>query len=216
MKKCKYRFSLIELLVVIAIIGILASFLLPVLSKARKTSRMAVCISQHKQIGIGLFQYLTDHNDILPGDLRYGSNAQYRDDSDKLSGRLAIYMGHPAPHADFETNTSFLCPSFEKAVSGASPQAAIQHRTAGSYTGSDGGTYSYFGYTDSYSSVSINEVDKPSDTVAHFETDDVYEPGKASGALSTEVRHGYKGFGALRVQLYYDGRSKALVQRLEK
>ena len=215
MKKCKYRFSLIELLVVIAIIGILASFLLPVLSKARKTSRMAVCISQYKQIGLGMFQYVTDYDDVLPGDLRYGSNAQYRDDSDKLSGRLAIYMGHPAPAADFVNNTSFLCPSFTKAVSGTSEGAAIQGRTAGTYVDGDGNTRKYFGYTDSYSSVTLNDVENPSDTVAHFETDDVYEPGKAGGDLSVDVRHGYKGFGALRVQLYFDGRSKALVQRLE-
>lgn len=215
MKHLNKHFTLIELLVVIAIIGILASILLPVLGKARKTSRMAVCISQYKQIGIGMFQYVTDHDDILPGDLRYGSNAQYRDDSDKLSGRLAIYMGEPAPSNNYVNNAAFLCPSFTETLTGVSAGAAIQGRTGGSYIHTDGSSRKYFGYTDSYASVSINEVDKPSSTVAHFETDDVYEPGKAGGDLSVDVRHGYKGFGALRVQLYFDGRSKALVQRLE-
>ncbi|WDE97414.1 type II secretion system protein [Lentisphaera profundi] len=215
MKKINKKFTLIELLVLIAIIGILASFLLPVLSKARKTSRMTVCISQYKQIGLGMFQYVTDSNDILPGDLRYGSNAQYRDDSDKLSGRLAIYMGEAAPSNTYVNNASFLCPSFTKTLTGVSEGVAIQGRTAGTYTDTDGSSRQYFGYTNSYSSVSLNSVLEPSSTVAHFETDDVYEPGKAGGNISVDVRHGYKGFGALRVQLYFDGRVKVLVQRLE-
>ena len=46
----KKKFSLIELLVVVAIIAILTSLLLPSLSKARMTSRIAVCKSNLKQV----------------------------------------------------------------------------------------------------------------------------------------------------------------------
>jgi len=59
-------FTLIELLVVIAIIGILASFLMPVLGRTKEAGRSTKCLSNLHQIGIALMVYVDENNNHLP------------------------------------------------------------------------------------------------------------------------------------------------------
>lgn len=54
-------FTLIELLVVIVIIALLAAILYPVFAQVREKARQTTCVSNLRQIGLGLRMYAEDH-----------------------------------------------------------------------------------------------------------------------------------------------------------
>lgn len=62
----KKGFTLIELLVVIAIVGILASLLVPALSKAKQAARTIGCINNERQLMLTWMVYSVDFSDSIP------------------------------------------------------------------------------------------------------------------------------------------------------
>ncbi len=66
MNQRKNAFTLIELLVVIAIIAILAAILFPVFAQAREKARAVSCLSNGKQVSLGILMYVQDYDECFP------------------------------------------------------------------------------------------------------------------------------------------------------
>ena len=73
LSRVRKGFTLIELLVVIAIIAILASILFPVFGRAKEAGKQAVCVSNARQMGMGVQMYLGDYDDTFPIHYAYNS-----------------------------------------------------------------------------------------------------------------------------------------------
>src|SRR5687768_7582301 len=97
-------FTLVELLVVIGIIAVLIGILLPVLSRARAAANRAVCLSNIRQLGVGILMYCNDNKGWFPtcAVWELGSNykpypedwVHWQANRNLMDSAIAKYVGH--------------------------------------------------------------------------------------------------------------------------
>ncbi len=88
-------FTLIELLVVIAIIAILAAILFPVFQRVRENARRTACLSNMKQLGLGVVQYTQDYDEKMPS-VTDGPSGE------ATLGGWMYYSGFSSPSINFD------------------------------------------------------------------------------------------------------------------
>lgn len=151
-------FTLVELLVVIAIIAIIAALLFPVLTQAREKARQVGCLSNQRQMGMALMQYVQDYDEMYwPGPYT------------ATIGDRTVRLGPPDYLYPYVKNSQvFSCPSDPK---DSDLKLFIEEtpNNGGCYGGRTGawpGVVRYYSYTANRSVFgrALSDIPRPADT----------------------------------------------------
>jgi len=207
-------FTIIELLVSVAVISVLAAILITGVSKVMASVNNSQCVSNLRQLGVGIHMYVAEHNGQLPGPLYVGQNINYRVNQDGTVNSLGMLVSFVADYLEFpktgrnQVNSakSILCPawlnvresegmSFGRLITGYPYQVNHHFGYPPSQNGSSPGRDPLY----------ISSIEDPAVTMALTETDRQYEFSVRSAGLANVPVH-----GTHRNQLFFDGHVEAV------
>jgi prepilin-type N-terminal cleavage/methylation domain-containing protein/prepilin-type processing-associated H-X9-DG protein len=174
-------FTLIELLVVIAIIAILAAILFPVFAKVREKARQTACLSNIRQLGLALIQYVNDNDQQTPSCAPNGaSNCPAG-----WASRILPYVGTP---------TLYVCPDDSTATTAGGQNVSSYGLNADTILDDaqqTGRSYAQSAYTEPDKTVWLFEVSgDTSEDITNPSTSQVYPHGDWSYGGASPVGWG--------------------------
>lgn len=87
-RKARVGVTLIEVIVVVAVIGLLMGLLVPAIQNVRAASDRMMCISNMRQIGIGLHSYHNDYKHLPPRAV----DSRRKSDENRLLGWMVLIL----------------------------------------------------------------------------------------------------------------------------
>ena len=221
-------FTLVELLVTVAIIAILATLLLPAISKARTKAKTIACASNMKNWATATQLYADDFNDILPpfGDLASDYTQPF------WHAKLAPYLSKKSDDQTEFRNTSIFRDDIRRCPGGFRERRLLAESTnttgwncwIGAHFGLMGKPLSgAFYYANINPPVRLSQISNPSDAMAYMDTLShyVYSPVEAryrfnldldnDGVPDSTSAHSSDPFNSARPKVHNNGSNVTLL-----